>query len=165
MIIEDRVQKTWRYLAVAGTMAICLGVGVFIVETLPPRTIVMATGIEGGANYELGIRYREILAKAGVNLQLMPTTGGMENLVRLRDPKSGVSVGFIQGGTTTKKESPELESLGTVFYETDKGTVREIKEWQAIMDHLRSLPVKRPGELPMIPVDERAAEIRAIKVS
>jgi C1A family cysteine protease len=43
--------------------------------------------------------------------------------------------------------------------------VREIKEWQAIMDHLRSLPVKRPGELPMIPVDERAAEIRALKVS
>jgi 5'-nucleotidase len=42
--------------------------------------------------------------------------------------------------------------------------VREIKEWQAIMDHLRSLPVKSKGELPMIPVDDRAAEVRAIKV-
>jgi hypothetical protein len=117
MTIGDCVQKFWRYLVVAGTMAIFLGAGVFIVETLPPRTIGMATGIEGSANYELGIRYREILAKAGVNLQLLPTTGGMENLVRLRDPLSGVSVGFLQGGTTTKKESPELESLGTVFYE------------------------------------------------
>jgi 5'-nucleotidase/UDP-sugar diphosphatase len=56
---------------------------------------------------------------------------------------------------------------------TDKGSVatgagenagREIKEWQAIMDHLRSLPVKKKGELPVIPVDERAAEVRAIKV-
>ena len=47
---------------------------------------------------------------------------------------------------------------------TGKGAVREIKEWQAIMDHLRSLPVKKPGELPVIPVDERAAEVRAIKV-
>ena len=47
---------------------------------------------------------------------------------------------------------------------TEKGAVREIKEWQAIMDHLRSLPVKNPGELPVIPVDERAAEVRAIKV-
>ena len=45
-----------------------------------------------------------------------------------------------------------------------KDAAREIKEWQAIMDHLRSLPVKTPGELPMIPVDERAAEVRAIKV-
>jgi 5'-nucleotidase len=43
------------------------------------------------------------------------------------------------------------------------GAVREIKEWQAIMDHLRSLPVKAKGELPVIPVDERAAEVRAIK--
>ena len=44
------------------------------------------------------------------------------------------------------------------------GAVREIKEWQAIMDHLRSLPAKNQGELPVIPVDERAAEVRAIKV-
>jgi len=42
--------------------------------------------------------------------------------------------------------------------------VREIKEWQAIMDHLRSLPVRKKGELPVIPVDERAAEMRAIQV-
>ena len=45
-----------------------------------------------------------------------------------------------------------------------KKASREIKEWQAIMDHLRSLPVKNKGELPVIPVDERAAEIRAIKI-
>jgi 5'-nucleotidase len=51
-------------------------------------------------------------------------------------------------------------SLDTV---TQKGPIREIKEWQAIMDHLRSIPVKNPGELPMIPVDERAGEVRAIK--
>lgn len=39
---------------------------------------------------------------------------------------------------------------------------REIKEWQAIMDHLRSLPVRAGESLPTIPVDERAAEVRAI---
>jgi 5'-nucleotidase len=46
---------------------------------------------------------------------------------------------------------------------TGKNAGREIKEWQAIMDHLRNLPVKAKGELPVIPVDARAAEIRAIK--
>ena len=46
----------------------------------------------------------------------------------------------------------------------EKGAVREIKEWQAIMDHLRGLPVSKPGELPVIPVDARAVEVRAIKV-
>ena len=43
------------------------------------------------------------------------------------------------------------------------GAVREIKEWQAIMDHLRALPVSSPGALPIVPVDDRAAEVRAIK--
>jgi len=30
------------------------------------------------------------------------------------------------------------------------------------MDHLRGLPVKSPGELPVITIDERAIEVRAI---
>jgi 5'-nucleotidase / UDP-sugar diphosphatase len=47
---------------------------------------------------------------------------------------------------------------------TGKNAGREIKEWQAIMDHLRNLPVKNKGDLPVIPVDERAAEVRAMKV-
>jgi hypothetical protein len=32
------------------------------------------------------------------------------------------------------------------------------------MDYLRRLPIKNAGELPTIPVDARAAEVRAIKV-
>jgi 5'-nucleotidase len=47
---------------------------------------------------------------------------------------------------------------------TSDGVTREIKEWQAIMDHLRNLPVASPSELPTIPLDERAMEVRAIKV-
>jgi len=43
--------------------------------------------------------------------------------------------------------------------------VQEIKEWQAIMDHLRSLPVNNAGELPVIPIDDRANETRALDVS
>ena len=105
----------WPYFA--GTIVILLIASGFIVRTLPPRTIVMATGPEGSADYEFGVRYREILAQSGVKLQLLPTTGNLDNLAQLRDPKSGVGVGFIQGGTTTRKELPELGSLGTVFYE------------------------------------------------
>jgi 5'-nucleotidase/UDP-sugar diphosphatase len=52
---------------------------------------------------------------------------------------------------------------GSVATGGGTGGVREIKEWQAIMDYLRDLPVTKKGELPVIPVDERAAEVRAIK--
>jgi 5'-nucleotidase / UDP-sugar diphosphatase len=44
------------------------------------------------------------------------------------------------------------------------GSVTEIKEWQAIMDYLRKLPVRGNSLLPVVPVDARAAEVRAIKV-
>ena len=59
---------------------------------------------------------------------------------------------------------PGTTDSSSVVTGTGKNAGREIKEWQAIMDHLRSLPVKNKGELPVIPIDERAAEIRAIKV-
>ena len=40
---------------------------------------------------------------------------------------------------------------------------REIKEWQAVMDHLRRLPVAEDRSLPVFPIDARATEVRAIK--
>jgi 5'-nucleotidase/UDP-sugar diphosphatase len=58
---------------------------------------------------------------------------------------------------------PGTTDPASVATAQEKGAVREIKEWQAIMDHLRTLPVKNKGDLPVIPVDERAAEVRAIK--
>ena len=61
---------------------------------------------------------------------------------------------------------PPSGSVDKQSFATDGvvGAIREIKEWQAIMDHLRRLPVKSKDELPTFPVDERAREVRAIKV-
>ena len=73
----------------------------------------------------------------------------------LNDPRSDTPDLLPPAGTTV-----DQASVNSV---TEKGTVEEIKEWQAIMDRLRGLPVKNTGELPTIPVDERAAEVRAIK--
>jgi 5'-nucleotidase/UDP-sugar diphosphatase len=57
------------------------------------------------------------------------------------------------------KGTADKESLATE--KSENGTITEIKEWQAIMDHLRSLPVNNKDELPVIPVDKRASEVRA----
>jgi TRAP-type uncharacterized transport system substrate-binding protein len=80
----------------------------------PPQTLVMATGPDAGAYREFGARYREILQQAGVDLQLMGSKGGVENLAHLRDPQSKVSVAFVEGGVTTREETPDVVSLGTV---------------------------------------------------
>jgi 5'-nucleotidase len=59
---------------------------------------------------------------------------------------------------------PGTTDVSSVDVETGQHAGREIKEWQAIMDFLRNLPVTATGQLPVIPVDDRAAEVRAIKV-
>jgi 5'-nucleotidase/UDP-sugar diphosphatase len=59
---------------------------------------------------------------------------------------------------------PGTFDRSTVATVTENGTVREIKEWQAIMDHLRGLPVRNAGELPVIPVDARAASRQVERV-
>ena len=84
---------------------------------LPPRMVIMATGPEGGANQEFGERYRSILAREGLDLRLLPTAGAVENLARLRDPRSGVSVAFVEAGIASKEESSDLVSLGAVSFE------------------------------------------------
>jgi TRAP-type uncharacterized transport system substrate-binding protein len=83
----------------------------------PPRTLIMATGPEGSAYHELGPRYQEVLRRAGIDLRLVRTEGGVENLARLRDPGSGVGVALVESGLTSREESPDLVSLGTVSLE------------------------------------------------
>ncbi len=82
----------------------------------PPRTITLATGLEGGAYAALGPRYQKILARSGVTVSLLPTGGDVDNLARLRDRRSGVSAAFVQAGIPTAEESPGLASLGTLMF-------------------------------------------------
>jgi TRAP-type uncharacterized transport system substrate-binding protein len=114
---EHRSHLRILVIVVALVVIAALWVAIAALRPMPPRTVVMATGPEGSAAHEFGKRYRDILARAGIDLQLLPTAGALDNLARLNDPRSNVDVGFLQSGTTSGKESPGLESLGTVFYE------------------------------------------------
>jgi hypothetical protein len=46
-----------------------------------------------------------------------------------------------------------------------EGSPIEIKEWQAIMEHLQALPAAAAGELPIVPTGARANEPRFIRVN
>src|SRR5262245_1455714 len=87
-----------------------------LLQPTPPRKVVMSTGADGSAYAHFGALYREILAREGIDLELRPSAGAVENLARLNDSRSGVSVAFTQGGTTDRTRSPNLETLGTLFY-------------------------------------------------
>jgi TRAP transporter TAXI family solute receptor len=82
----------------------------------PPRTITMATGVDGGAYAALGPRYQTILARSGITVRLVPTAGDVENLAKLRDPRSEVSVAFVSAGIVAPDETSGLKSLGTLMF-------------------------------------------------
>src|SRR5216683_4126598 len=117
MAARDFLRNNWPAITITMTAVAIACAAIVMLRGMPPRTIVMATGPEGGAYNEFGKRYRAELASANVEVRLVSTAGSVENLALLRDPHSGVSVALIQGGTITARDSSELESLGTVFYE------------------------------------------------
>ena len=95
---------------------IIFGITYHFVRPAPPSTVVMTTGVEGRTYAALGERYREILARSNVHLKLLPSSGAVENMRRLKDKSLAVDVGFVQGGTSSSSEAPNLLSLGSISY-------------------------------------------------
>jgi TRAP transporter TAXI family solute receptor len=116
MALKEFLRSNWHLLTIALSAGVIVCAAVFLLSTMPPHSIAMATGPEGGGYYEIGRQYQELLARSGVELRLVPTAGSLENLALLRDPKSGVDIALVQGGSIGKAAG-ELESLGTLFYE------------------------------------------------
>jgi TRAP transporter TAXI family solute receptor len=94
-----------------------IGLAIVLWAPAPPRTLVMTTGAPGDAYDRYAERYREILARSGIELRLMPSAGAVENLSRLADDTANVSAGFVQDGTVARERSAKLATLGTVAYE------------------------------------------------
>ena len=82
----------------------------------PPDDLVMSTGFEGGAYSIFGERYQQILAREKIHLNLLPSTGSVENLKRLQDKSYRVDAGFVQDGTSSLSEAKDLVSLGAIGY-------------------------------------------------
>jgi TRAP-type uncharacterized transport system substrate-binding protein len=82
----------------------------------PPKRITIAAGSKGGAYEFYAQKYRDILARHHVTLDIRTTEGTVENLQLLRDAKSGVSAAFVQGGVSNSSQAPGLESLGRINY-------------------------------------------------
>jgi TRAP transporter TAXI family solute receptor len=123
MPIRAFLHHHWPTVTIAVTAAAIGCAALVMLRNMPPHRIVMATGPEGSAYEEDGKRYQAALAKAGVEVQLRSTAGSVETAELLRDPRSGVSVGLMQGGVAGVMQgggaanTAGLESLGAVAYE------------------------------------------------
>jgi TRAP transporter TAXI family solute receptor len=107
---------------------------VHFVEPGPPRHIVLASGAASGIYNQYALRYKEILAREGVIVDVRMTKGAAENLALLLDPKSGVDVAFMQGGVASFPEADGLVMLASLYYEPlwifyrDAATLTQLNE-------------------------------------
>jgi TRAP transporter TAXI family solute receptor len=110
-------RATWLYGLAAALILLAIVATVAWLGPLPPKVVVMSTGTPGSDYEAFARQYQAILKRSGVELRLVSSSGPLENLRRLNDPRSGVVAAFADGGLTSAAESPDLESLGAVFYE------------------------------------------------
>jgi hypothetical protein len=93
----------------------CLALAYFI--PAPPSKFAIATGGRNQIYQTIANRYRDILARSNVGLDVRLTNGAAENVALLNDPASGIKVGFVQGGISDSTQSPDLLSLGRINYQ------------------------------------------------
>ena len=102
-----------RGLAIGAATLLAFALIVWLGRDLPPpRTLSFAAGGAGGGYWSIAERYRDILARDGVRVEIRETAGSVENAALLG--AGAVDVALIQGGVPVEGD---LMALGTVFIE------------------------------------------------
>src|SRR5450830_1960235 len=91
-----------------------------VLAMLKPATqgkIVVTAGAPGGIYYNYAERYAQILKRDGITLDIRPSSGSVENFERLRDDNSEFEVGFVQSGTGTPEQAPNIKTIAAISYQ------------------------------------------------
>ena len=128
--LKTRINKIWsRLVAIYGgsiMMFMAFALGLFAIVCLlvilffnssVPTTLTIITGEDGSIFQKNAIKYKEILAKEGITLNILPSEGSIDNLNKLIDKQVTVDIGFVQSGVAENSKINKLMSLGSVAYE------------------------------------------------
>ncbi|HEY2022435.1 TAXI family TRAP transporter solute-binding subunit [Paraburkholderia sp.] len=110
-----------------------------VLEPAFQRTIVITTGADNGIYRGFADRYAPLLKREGIKLDIRRSSGSVENYERLTDPNSAYEVGFIQSGTTSPRDTDNLQTIAAVSYEP----IWVFYRGEATIDRLSQLRGKR----------------------
>lgn len=115
---KDVPKRSYKDLIATFSPAILLIIAGFwvayqFVAPPPPKKIIISTGSKTRTYFQLAHQYRDELAKEGIKLEIISSSGSGENINRLLNNQADLA--FIQGGTG--KEGEPLLSLGSLYYE------------------------------------------------
>ncbi len=119
-LVETFGFSPWLATLVACILAALVAAAVlWLWLSAPPREVTITAGPEGSSFQRHAESYEKGFKKHGVRVKLkvLPSGGSLENLQRLRDPNSGVDLGFVQGGLVGDPPPEGLVSLGSISYQ------------------------------------------------
>ena len=106
------------YAGVLLTVALAVGLSAFaFIQLAVPNTLTITAGPPGSSFYRNAEKYKKILAKDGVTLNILPSNGSPENLQRLSAPGASADIGFVLGGEVKDTKVDALMTLGSVNYQ------------------------------------------------
>ncbi|WP_321941362.1 TAXI family TRAP transporter solute-binding subunit [Paraburkholderia tropica] len=119
-LVARFVAISWRDLAVSFGPILLVSVAaiwlaVRLIQPAPPSTLTMSAGPKGSTFWNAAQKYKAILARNRITLNVLESEGSAQNLQRLADPASHVDVAFVQDGLASKVPD-RLVSLGSVAY-------------------------------------------------
>jgi hypothetical protein len=141
------VKETWPALTIL--LLILIG-AIWWADPAPPPHLVMATGPVGSSNEVLGKKYQEYFAAQGIRLDLVPTEGSVENVMRLQDRNDSVMAAFVMSGAAAP-HTPGIQTLGSInyqpywcFYRSNKPLETQ-QRIQALIKHPINIGTKNSG--------------------
>ncbi|MBB37094.1 MAG: TRAP transporter substrate-binding protein [Hirschia sp.] len=101
----------WAFLVGVGMLVLAFS----LLEPPPPKHVVMASGSPGGAYQQVAARYREALGNKNVEVEVLDTSGSIDNISRLLSGEADIAI--LQTGLVSPVQAESLLSLGAVYYE------------------------------------------------
>lgn len=100
---------------------LCVLAVLWVVRSAPPRKLYLSSGPEGSSFQRWAGAYKDALAKHGVTLEVLPSSGSINNLDRMLTQGpfgERVDITFVSGGIVAKDQKIDgLVSLGSVGYQ------------------------------------------------
>ena len=117
-IIERLTPTSWSpaFIASLSVTLVFILLTYYLIRPIPPDTLTMTTGMEGGSFIVFAERYRQVLAHDGIRVKLRPSSGLVENLRLLGDESQDVDASFVQGAIGKDEIAANLMSLGSLTY-------------------------------------------------
>ena len=98
-------------------LILACGLAYWLVDPFPPKVVTLSSGQENSSYDHFARRYAEELKKHGIDVRMQASHGSQQNLERLKNPESGIDIGFVQSGSANAEHAQGLQSLGSLFTE------------------------------------------------